>query len=368
MTKTRIAVLFGGRSPEHWISFKSGVFVLLHLDRRAYEVEAVYVRPDGGFASAAEFLATLERFLTENQVVLFRDEASLGDWRSLLKSTATVLSATFLAAASRGAWDFLFPVFHGRFGEDGTVQGLAEFLGLPYAGCDFQGSALGMDKILTKKIAASRGLAVAPYRELHRDQWQAADPADLAADLAGDLGWPMFVKPSRLGSSIGVGRATEPVSLARTLTAAFEYDYRVLVESEIRGTEYAVGVLGDGTTTRTSVVAEYTSQPENFDYDSKYGPQSLPDIIPSHLSPADTMTLLEFSKKVFGALKMRGISRVDSFWGPQGPVLNEVNTMPGLNPNSPFILAWEKTGLTERALLSQIVELGMGKPWVSSGS
>lgn len=368
MTKPRIAVLFGGRSPEHWISFKSGLFVLLHLDRTAYEVDAIYVRQDGGFASPDEYQGALARFLNENRVVLFRDEAALGDWRRLLRSAAFADSGEFLALAARKTWDLLFPVFHGRFGEDGTFQGLAETLKIPYAGCNFPGSVLGMDKILTKKIAAAAGLAVAPYRELHRDEWLAAEPADLAADLATQLGWPLFVKPARLGSSIGVGRATSDSTLAQALKAAFEYDYRVLVESEIRGTEYAVGVLGDGAVTQASVIAEYTSRPENFDYDSKYGPQSLPDIIPAHLGTAETRKMLDFAQAVFQALHMKGICRVDSFWGPEGPVLNEVNTMPGLNPNSPFIQAWDKAGLAERPLLTKIVELALGNPWVSSES
>jgi D-alanine-D-alanine ligase len=366
MTKPRLAVLFGGRSPEHWISFKSGLFVLLHLDRAAYDVDAVYVRQDGGFASADEFNAAVERFFTENQVVLFRESDGLGDVRALLRSAATPHSVGFLAAASRKTWDLLFPVFHGRFGEDGTVQGLAETLGLAYAGCDFQASALGMDKLLTKQIAAEAGLAVAPYREVHRDEWHDRPDAWISS-LGTSLGWPMFVKPARLGSSIGVGRATDPDTLRRALAEAFEYDYRVVVESEIRGTEYAVGVLGDGTTTQASVIAEYTSRPEAFDYDTKYGPQSLEDIIPANLNADDTKTMVDFAQKVFQAMGMRGICRVDSFWGVDGPVLNEVNTMPGLNPNSPFIQAWGKAGVPVKELLTRIVELGKG-PWASSES
>ena len=365
--KPRIAVLFGGRSPEHWISVKSGLFVLLFLDRSRFDVDAVYVRPDGGFGSADEFRTVVDRFFAENRVVLFGPSDGFADPMGLLRSAASDRSLRFVTAASGGAWDFLFPVFHGRFGEDGTVQGLAEALRLPYAGCDFRGSALGMDKILTKQIVARAGLAIAPYREVHRDEWQ-RDKAGWLERLPAALGWPLFVKPARLGSSIGVGRALDATGLARALEEASDYDYRVLVESEIRGTEYAVGVLGDGKTCRTSVIAEYTSAPEAFDYDTKYGSQALPDIIPANLDEGRTRQMLTFAQDVFQALGMRGICRVDSFWGPSGPVLNEVNTMPGLNPGSPFIQAWGKAGVDVRTLLTQIVELGFQGPWASSES
>ena len=352
--------MFGGRSPEHWISFKSGLFVLIFLDRNAYDVDAVYVRQDGTFASADEYLRTLDRFLAENQVVIFRDEDDVGDWRGRLEASASDFSEDFLLATARKTWDLVFPVFHGRFGEDGTIQGLVKTLGIPCAGCSFQASSVGMDKILTKQIAEAAGLAVAPYRLVRSHDW-AQRPDSLAGDLPRALGLPLFVKPARLGSSIGVSRATTEASLRSALDVAFQYDVRAIVESEIRSSEYAVGMLGDGEQATTSVVAEYTSDPENFDYDSKYGPLSLEDIIPSNLSPEDTQTMLDFVRKAFLSLKIRGICRIDCFWGPDGPILNEVNTMPGLNALSPFIRAWGAAGVTKRDLLNRIVALGLEK-------
>jgi len=358
--KPRIAVLFGGRSPEHWISFKSGLFVLIFLDRDAYDVDAVYVRQDGTFASADVYLQTLDRFLAENRVVIFKDEDNVGDWRGRLEASASALSEDFLLAAAGKAWNLVFPVFHGRFGEDGTIQGLAKTLGIPCAGCSFQASSMGMDKILTKQIAEAAGLAVAPYRLVRSHDW-AQRPDSLAGDIPRALGLPLFVKPARLGSSIGVSRATTEASLRSALDLAFQYDVRAIVEAEVRSSEYAVGVLGDRDRATTSVVAEYTSNPENFDYDSKYGPSSLDDIIPSNLSPADTTVMLDFVRAAFSALKIRGICRIDCFRGPDGPILNEVNTMPGLNALSPFIRAWGAAGVTKRELLDRIVALGLGK-------
>ena len=149
MKPIRVAVLFGGRSPEHWISFKSGLYVVLFLDRSLFEVEAIYVRQDGVFAASCEFLETVDRFFEQNAVVLARPEDGLGDWRALIAQAAIARSESFLEALQNRAWDVLFPAFHGRFGEDGTFQSLAEIRGVPYAGADFRASALGMDKILT---------------------------------------------------------------------------------------------------------------------------------------------------------------------------------------------------------------------------
>jgi D-alanine-D-alanine ligase len=359
--KPRVAVLFGGRSPEHWISVKSGLFALLFLDRTRYEVDAVYIQQDGRFASGAEYLAMVDRFFAENRVVLFGDSDGIGDPQALFRSAASDLASRWLSLGARGHWDLLFPVFHGRHGEDGTVQGLADVLGIPYAGCSFQASVLGMDKILTKTMAAARGLAVAPFREVHHRDWASCRPG-LESSLVADLGLPLFVKPARLGSSIGVGRATDARTLGHRIDEALEYDHRILVETEVRGPECAVGVLGGPDRFEVSVAAEYTSQPENFDYDSKYGPDSLPDIIPASLGRDETARLLAFSRDVARALKLTGWARIDTFWSPQGPVLNEINTMPGLNPGSPFIRAWEVAGVSKRELLVRAVDLGLGKP------
>ncbi|MDD4953120.1 MAG: D-alanine--D-alanine ligase [Desulfovibrionaceae bacterium] len=354
----RIAVVFGGKSPEHWISFKSALFVLLFLNRQRFQVTAIYVRQDGSFADGPAYLAAVAAFWRLNQVQLFTTRDDVGDWQAHLTAAALPPGQSFEAGLAEAHWDLLFPVFHGRYGEDGTFQGLAASLGLPCAGADLVGSTLGMDKVLTKQLAQAAGLAVAPYRELRRSDWLAR-PAELEADCLAQLGLPLFVKPARLGSSIGVGRATRADQLAAVLAAAFQYDHRVLVETEIHGSEMAVGVIGRGTDSQASVVVEYTMQPETFDYDSKYGLQAPEDIIPARLGPADTRRMQEFARQVFAAVGITGISRIDSFWSPAGPVLNEINTMPGLNPGSPFIRAWEASGLTKTALLDRIVDLAL---------
>jgi len=353
--KKLVSVWMGGNSPEHWISFKSAMFVLIFLDRERFEVSAQYIRPDGTFATPSDLLATIDEFFRLNQVLLFRDSDKVGDWMALLRDAAQ--------AEQPPRPDVLFPVFHGRLGEDGGFQGLAETLGIPYVGCNFIGSVLGMDKVLTKLAAGHRGLATTFGLEVSRSSRdnspEAFNKKVLNTLKQNEVDFPLFVKPVRLGSSIGVNRVKDPKELQRALVEAFEYDDLVLIEAEVRGIEYAVGVIGHKDQIESSVVVEYTSAPENFGYDSKYGAQSLPDIIPARLSPEDTKTMKRFAEDVFLALEMEGICRVDSFWDARtgGPLLNEVNTMPGLNASSPFVRAWEVSGVSKKALLTRMVEL-----------
>jgi len=355
--KTLVSVWLGGNSPEHWISFKSAMFVLIFLDRERFEVSAQYIHPDGSFATPTELLTTIDEFFVRNQVLLFLESDQVGDWMSRLRRAAL--------AEQPARPDVLFPVFHGRLGEDGGFQGLAETLGIPYVGCNFVGSVLGMDKVLTKLAAGHSGLATTFGLEVSRSSRESSPEAFEGEVLktlqSNGVNFPMFVKPVRLGSSIGVNRVRDLEELHRALVEAFEYDDLVLIEAEVRGIEYAVGVIGHQDQLESSVVVEYTSAPENFGYDSKYGPQSLPDIIPARLSPEDMQTMKRFAEAVFRALEMEGICRVDSFWDTRTgrPLLNEVNTMPGLNASSPFVLAWEVSGVSKKALLTRMVELAL---------
>ncbi|MEI6053673.1 MAG: hypothetical protein WCQ44_13290, partial [Opitutaceae bacterium] len=252
--RPRIAVLFGGKSPEHWVSLKSGLVALLYLDPDKYELEAVYVNAQGHFGTTAEYLAALERFFATNTVPLFSKGEEPAGWQDFLRHAAAPDSADFLRTMAQR--DLVFPVFHGRGGEDGTIQALARRLGVRCAGASMEASSLGMDKALTKRIAAFHGLAVAPWREVTSVAWR-DNPQGLLRTLPQALGWPLFVKPSRLGSSIGVGRAVDPASLRAALEAALKFDSLVVVESEIQGKEYSVGVVGRGAQVETSVVAEF---------------------------------------------------------------------------------------------------------------
>lgn len=353
-----VAVLFGGRSPEHWVSFKSGLFILGLLDPAVYRPFAVYLKPDGTIASAEEYRLAFDRLMagTAFQLYTEADEVESG-WPDRLRALEPGHHNLVLALRER-RWDVLFPVFHGRFGEDGTIQGMAEFMDVSYAGCNLPGSALGMDKVLTKRLAQARGLAVAPDKDISIERWR-SEPGSVLDDCQRDLGWPVFVKPARLGSSIGIGKARNRDQLQEALDHAFRWDFHVVVEQEIRSAEYSVGIIGTRNDQRCSVVTESTLNTEFFDYDAKYGAAAPDDIVPARLDKAQAARLKEFACAVFAALAMDGICRVDMFLGPDGPLLNEVNTMPGLSAFAPFVVAWEKAGLSKKQLVEAIIEQGL---------
>jgi D-alanine-D-alanine ligase len=353
-----VAVLFGGRSPEHWVSFKSGLFILGLLDPAVYRPYAVYIKPDGSLASTAEYREAFDRLMSGNAFQLYTESDGVEpDWRERLRGLEPGHDNLVLALRDR-RWDILFPVFHGRFGEDGTIQGMAEFMDIAYAGCNLPGSALGMDKALTKRLAQSRGLAVAQDHHVGVERWR-EDPSAVLDECQRDLGWPVFVKPARLGSSIGVGKARNRGELQAALDHAFRWDFHVLVEREVRSPEYSIGVIGTRTCQHCSAVTESTLTPEFFDYDAKYGAAAPDDIVPARLPPEQAARLKDFARSVFGALAMDGICRVDMFLGPDGPLLNEVNTMPGLSAFAPFVMAWEEAGLSKKRLVETILEHGL---------
>lgn len=355
MTPVRVAVLCGGPSPEHWISLKSALFVMLHLDRSRYEVEAVYLDPRGREVPSDRWPGVVAEFLRRNKLVLHEERDGLPDPEALLASCARRGGEDFVAAGARGRWDVWFPVFHGSPGEDGTVQALARSLGIPCAGCSLEGSAMGMDKIHTKQLVAAAGIPVAPWVVWESDSGR-RDDGTFTREVEAVCGYPVFVKPARLGSSIGVGRARDATEFRLALDHARSWDTRILVEAEVTGPECAVGLLEGPQGVETSEIAEYTSHPGNFGYESKYGPRALQDIIPASFSPEDTRKMKEHALRVWNVLGMGGMCRVDSFLSPGGPVLNEVNTMPGMNPASPFMRGWEAAGVSKKQVLSRLVD------------
>lgn len=352
MSRRRVAVLFGGRSPEHWISVKSALFCLLHLDRERWDPTAIYVDHDGQVTDPRATRQAIATFFGRNpQLNLFLPGEDSADPAGRLQA----LAGDAGRSSGLGGFDVVFPVFHGRFGEDGTVQGWLKVQGLPTAGCCMAASALGMNKTLTKKLAQGAGLAVAPYRELLRSTWE-KQAAALEAECLKNLGLPLFVKPARLGSSIGVSRVLNAADLHQALGQAFAWDSRVLVETEMKGHEFSLAVLGQPGNYDLSAIAEYTMEPETFHYDAKYGAQAPEDLIPAPIDTATAERLRTFAAGVASACGVRGIARVDSFLTPDGPVLNEINTMPGLGPGSPFVRTWGAVGVPPAELFNRILD------------
>jgi D-alanine-D-alanine ligase len=354
--RTRIAVLFGGRSGEHAISCISAQSVLDHLPRNEFDVTAVGIRPDGAWVRVdpALPLAGAARELPEvpdgAPVVLLADP-NRHALLPVVGSSAEVADALDV--------DVVFPLLHGPFGEDGTLQGLLETAGLPYVGPGVLASAAGMDKEFTKKLLAAEGLPVGRFVVLRPGR------ETLTADERELLGLPVFVKPARAGSSLGVSRVDSWGDLADAIAVARRSDPKVLVEAAVLGREIECGVLEfpDGRI-EASPLAEIrvTGSHSFYDFEAKYLEDAAEFDIPAHL-PDDTAALVrDMARRAFAALDAQGLARVDFFVSDGGDVvINEVNTMPGFTPISMFPRVWQEGGLSYPELLSVLVHTAIAR-------
>jgi D-alanine-D-alanine ligase len=350
----RVAVVFGGRSTEHAISCVSAGSVLAALDPARYEVVPVGITPKGAWVITSgdpETLRISGRELptveTGTAVVLPGDPTAGG---------LVVVEPGEGARVLHGV-DVVFPVLHGPYGEDGTIQGLLEMAGVPYVGSGVLGSAVAMDKEFTKKLLAAEGLPVGPYAVVRAG-------ASLAEADRERLGLPVFVKPARGGSSIGITRVDDWAALPAAIEAARAADDKVLVEAAVPGREIELAVLAglDGAPPDVSVPAEILllAGREWYDFEAKY----LDDVsaldIPADLPEDVTARLRELAARAFTALDCAGLARVDFFVGPDGEItVNEVNTMPGFTPISVFPRAWAASGLDYPALLDRLVRTAL---------
>ena len=351
--RVRVAVVFGGRSTEHAISCVSAGSVLAALDPARYEVVPVGITPKGAWVITSgdpETLSISGRELptVENgtAVVLPGDPTAGG---------LVVVEPGEGARVLHGV-DVVFPVLHGPFGEDGTVQGLLEMAGVPYVGSGVLGSAVAMDKEFTKKLLAAEGLPVGPYAVVRAG-------GSLAEADRDRLGLPAFVKPARGGSSIGISRVDDWAELPAAMATARAADDKVLVEAAVPGREIELAVLEglDGASPDVSVPAEILLTGRDwYDFEAKYLDDVSALAIPADL-PADvTARLRELAALAFTALDGAGLARVDFFVGPGGEItVNEVNTMPGFTPISVFPQAWAASGLDYPALLDRLIRTAL---------
>jgi len=363
--KVRVAVVFGGRSAEHSISCVSAGSVMAALDPERYEVVPVGIATDGRWvlADPDQRLAITDGKLPEvvggTAVSLVGDPAGRG---------LAVLEPSAAVGPALTEVDVVFPVLHGAYGEDGTIQGLLEMAGLPYVGSGVFASAASMDKEFTKKLLAAAGLPQGEHVVL-RDAAGAvsADPALLDDAARERLGLPVFVKPARAGSSIGITRVTDWAQFPAAVAEAAAVDPKVLVEAAVPGREIECGVLaGPDGRPEASLPAEIRLRPgvDWYDFAAKYLDDAADFDIPAALSPGQTEAVQEAARRAYLALDCRGLARVDFFLGtaPDGSdrlVINEVNTMPGFTPFSMYPLLWEKTGLSYPALIDELVQLAL---------
>ena len=350
--KTRVAVVFGGRSGEHAVSCVSAGSVLAHLDRDRFEVIPVGITPDGAWVLGSGDPAALSFHGRELPRVEANTALALpGD----PTSGGLVLLEPGRAGEVFSGVDVVFPVLHGAFGEDGTIQGLLEMAGLPYVGAGVLASAVGMDKEFAKKLLAADGLPVGDAVTLR------PGTATLTQGQRERLGLPVFVKPARAGSSIGITRVTDWADLDAAIGTARRTDPKVLVEAAVPGREVECGVLefADGRV-EASLPAEIRITADTvgwYDFDAKYLDDVCEFDIPAKLDDAVTDRLRTMAVAAFRALDCQGLARVDFFVGDDGRlVVNEVNTMPGFTPISMFPRMWAVTGLDYPSLLAVLVD------------
>ena len=347
MTKMQLGVIFGGRSVEHEVSVVSAIEMIKAADPERFDVVPFGVTRDGRWLTPDETRRQLDRDDPPFQKRLEADVPRLVERHEIFDQLASV--------------DVLFPLVHGINGEDGTLQGMLEMFGLPYAGCGVAASAIGMDKGLQKHLLVEAGIDVAPFIELREPVWQ-RDQRNAALQIEQAVGYPAFIKPANGGSSVGVSKVHSREELGDAMTAAFGIDAKVLVEQTVRGREIECGVIG-GDEPSASPVGEVMPAGEFYDYAAKYLEDTARLVAPADLDDATADEVRETAVDVFSVVEGgAGFARVDFFLEPDGHlVFNEINTIPGFTPISMFPRLWQLAGLTYRELISKLVDLALGR-------
>ena len=354
----RVALLFGGRSSEHGISCATAAGVLSAIDRDRFEVVPVGVTRTGAWTLQPDDPALFALRAELPEVVDNGTRVRLPDAAG---SRGFTLVATDGTESSLGEIDVVFPILHGRFGEDGTVQGELELLDVPYVGNGVLASALAMDKHMTKSVLAAAGIEVAPWVTLGRARWDGQ--RELFERRIRGLGLPVFVKPSRAGSSVGVTKVSDWDQLDAAVETAFAEDSTVLVEAAIVGREVECAVLEgrDGAEPRVSVAGEIVvTGREFYDFEAKYlDPDAAQLICPASLGDGELGEMQRIAARAFEAIGGAGLARIDFFLADTGFVINEINTMPGFTPISMFPSCWQASGMSYPELITELIELGL---------
>lgn len=346
MSKLRLGVVFGGRSVEHEVSVVSAMSVLDQADSARFETAPFGVTRDGRWLMPDETRRQIERDEPLFSKRLDADVAPLAGRPEVIRELV--------------ACDVVFPLIHGVNGEDGTLQGLLEMLGLPYVGCGVAASAIGMDKVLQKDLFVQAGIEVAPFFFAMKHQW-AEIPKLIVQSVEQSFDYPVFVKPSNGGSSVGVSKVRSREDLGDAMSAAFRIDRKVLVEAAVRGREVECGVLGNDEP-EASPVGEVVPRGEFYDYAAKYLDDSARLVAPADLPEEMAEELQEAAITAFQAIAGEGFARVD-FFLPEGeaPIINEINTLPGFTPISMFPRLWGLAGVPYGELISRLVDLALAR-------
>ena len=353
--KVRVAVIFGGQSGEHDVSLRSAQTVLGALNEDRFEAIPIGVTRDGQWLSGADPMAQL----TASSPLFALDGPAEPDVKTL--EVAVSSTSQSLPSGLGADIDVVFPVLHGPMGEDGTVQGLLELAGIPYVGSGVLGSALAMDKAMAKLILEQHGIPQVPWLLVNRREWE-RDPGVVSARIGNTLGYPCFVKPANMGSSVGVSKVHNPTELSEAMELAGRLDRRIVAEKGINVRELEVSVLGNETPI-ASVVGEVVSVNEFYDYSAKYVQEGSELIVPADV-PADVQAEIQrIAVAAFIALDLAGLARVDFFLDTDtGQVLlNEINTMPGFTSISMYPRLWEASGVSLPELVERLLQFALAR-------
>jgi D-alanine-D-alanine ligase len=374
LKRLRVGVIYGGRSGEHEVSLASAAAVVANLDRTRYEPVPIRIERDGRWAladrpptaaSAAETIeqarlesARIVRPLREVHVVARPGEDTILTIDR--RPSASDGEGVEIARVTGLGLDVMFPVLHGPYGEDGTVQGLLELANVPYVGAGVLASAVGMDKAVAKTVFAAHGLPVTPWLEVRRREWL-GDPQAILARVLERFALPVFVKPANLGSSVGISKAKDREGLRDAIALAAEFDRKVLVEAAVsHAREIECAVLGNDEP-EASVAGEIIPSREFYDYEAKYLDDRSALLIPADLAPATADEVRRLSIAAFRAVDASGMARVDFLLdGESGQLyLNEINTIPGFTTISMYAKLWAASGIDYPTLLDRLIELAL---------
>lgn len=354
--KIRVGILYGGRSGEHQVSITTAFSVIQALDFTKYEAVPFYITQQGEWKRIGLLTAPVQDKLS---LTAGLQEPTAADSASLPIETAHTNQHIVPVVAPLAGIDIVLPLLHGTYGEDGTVQGLLEMANIPYVGAGVLASAVGMDKVVMKKLFAQAGLPQCVYRHFTRMEWlHARDEHLLEIEVA--LGYPCFVKPANLGSSVGISKARNQEELIAAVETAFRYDRKVIVEEFVDAREIEVGILGNAEP-RASVCGEIVSSNDFYDYKAKYVDGKSTMVIPAELQEDVAERIRQMAIQAFQAIDGSGLSRVDFFLRREDHaiMINEINTMPGFTPFSMYPLLWKESGVAYAELLDELLRLAL---------
>lgn len=354
--KLRVGLIFGGRSGEHAVSLMSAEGVMSAIDRNKYEIVPIGITKEGRWLASGDPMKALTSGLAteSNPALLLAEPSQRGLMRLEDREQERALKAIRVSHL-----DVVFPILHGPYGEDGTVQGLMELAGIPYVGAGVAASAVGMDKVLFKDVMRAHGLPVVPDLVILRKAWE-KEPEKVVARIEDAIGYDCFVKPANLGSSVGISKAHDRAELRVALDEAARYDRKLVVEAAVDAREIEVSVLGNDEPV-ASVAGEIVPCNEFYDYAAKYLDGESDLLIPAPIAQETAELIRRLAVEAYQAIDCAGMARADFLLDRQtGEVyVNEVNTLPGFTPISMYPKLWEASGISYSELIDRLIELAL---------